>query len=153
MSRPSYEHTQAGWPIRLAFMALALGLPLLFFMPGIREYPSPRAVVLVGAAVAALLGWTWGSLTVRIADGRLQLHFGPGWPRKSWPLEDISAVELTRTTFVEGWGVHRTRRGWLYNVSGFDAVALALKDGRTVLVGTDEPRRLRAALQRAIGRH
>ena len=151
MSRPSYEHTQAGWPIRLAFMALALGLPLLFFMPGIHEQPSPRVVVLVGAAVAALLGWTWGSLTVRVADGRLQLHFGPGWPRKSWPLEDIAAVELTRTTFADGWGVHRTRRGWLYNVSGLDAVALELKDGRTVLVGTDEPRRLRAALQRAIG--
>jgi hypothetical protein len=134
-------------------MALALGLPLLFFMPGIHEQPSPRAVVLVGAAVAALLGWTWGSLTVRVADGRLQLHFGPGWPRKSWPLEDIAAVELTRTTFADGWGVHRTRRGWLYNVSGLDAVALELKDGRTVLVGTDEPRRLRAALQRAIGRH
>jgi hypothetical protein len=90
---------------------------------------------------------------VRVADGRLQLHFGPGWPRKSWPLEDIAAVELTRTTFADGWGVHRTRRGWLYNVSGRDAVALELKDGRTVLVGTDEPRRLRAALQRAIGRH
>lgn len=153
MSRATYEHTQAGWPIRLSFMALALGLPLLYFLPGIREYPSPRVVVLVGSAVAALLGWTWGSLTVRIADGRLRLHFGPGWPNKSWPLEDIAAVELTRTTFADGWGVHRTRRGWLYNVSGRDAVALELKDGRTVLVGTDEPRRLRAALQRAIGRH
>ena len=152
MSRPSYEHTQSGWPIRWAFLALALGLPLLFLAPGVGEHPSPRIVVLVGAAVAALLGWIWGSLTVRIAEGRVQLHFGPGWPRKSWPLEDIAAVEVTRTSFVDGWGVHRTRRGWLYNVSGYDAVALELKDGRTVLVGTDEPRRLRAALQRALGR-
>ncbi len=152
MSRPTYEHTQAGWPIRLSFLVLALGLPLLAIAPGLGEYRSPRIVILVGSAVAALLGWAWGSLTVRIADGRLHLHFGPGWPRKTWPLEDIAGVELTRTTFVDGWGVHRTRRGWLFNVSGYDAVALELKDGRTVLVGTDEPRRLRAALQRALER-
>jgi hypothetical protein len=152
VSRPSYEHTQAGWPIRLSFLVLTLGLPLLLFAPGIGDYPMPRIVVLVGAAVAALLGWTWGSMTVRVADGRLNLHFGPGWPRKSWPLEDIAEVDLTRTKFVDGWGVHRTRRGWLFNVSGYDAVALELKDGRTVLVGTDEPRRLRTALQRALER-
>lgn len=152
MSRPTYEHTQAGWPIRLSFLVLALGLPLLAIAPGLGEYRSPRIVILVGSAVAALLGWAWGSLTVRIADGHLHLHFGPGWPRKTWPLEDIAGVELTRTTFVDGWGVHRTRRGWLFNVSGYDAVALELKDGRTVLVGTDEPRRLRAALQRALER-
>jgi hypothetical protein len=152
VSRPAYEHTQAGWPIRGSFIALALGLPLLLLVPGIGGHDVPQTVVLLGSAFAALLGWTWGSLTVRIADGRLQVHFGPGWPSKTWPLEDIVGVELTRTSFADGWGVHRTRRGWLYNVSGYDAVALELRDGRTVLVGTDEPRRLRSALQRALAR-
>jgi len=46
--------------------------------------------------------------------------------------------------------VHRTRRGWLYNVAGFDAVLVRLKDGKSFLVGTDEPRRLKAALDRTM---
>ena len=80
------------------------------------------------------------------------MRFGPGWPRKTVRLADIAAAEVTRTTFLEGWGVHRTRRGWLYNVSGFDAVLLRLANGRTLMVGTDEPRRLKAAIERAQAR-
>jgi hypothetical protein len=103
--------------------------------------------------IAALFGWVWGSLTVSIQDGQLRIRFGLGWPRKTVPLSDISDVEITRTSFFEGWGVHRTRRGWLYNVSGYDAVLLKLASGRSMLVGSDEPRRLKAALQRAAGRN
>jgi hypothetical protein len=46
--------------------------------------------------------------------------------------------------------VHRTRRGWLYNVSGLDAVLVRRKDGKCFLVGSDEPRKLKAALERAM---
>jgi hypothetical protein len=105
-----------------------------------------------GVGIAALFGWVWGSLTVRIQDGALCIRFGPGWPRKTVQLADISAVEITRTSFIDGWGVHRTRRGWLYNVSGYDAVLLKLASGRNLLVGSNEPRRLQAALQRAAAR-
>jgi hypothetical protein len=80
------------------------------------------------------------------------VRFGFGWPRKTLPLKGIAAVEVTRTTFLEGWGLRRTRRGWLYNVSGFDAVLLRLADGRSMMVGTDEPRRLKAAIERAQAR-
>jgi hypothetical protein len=95
------------------------------------------------------VGWLWSSLTIRIEDDALRLQFGLGWPRKTVALEDIDAVEVTRTTFWEGWGVHRTRRGWLYNVSGYDAVLLRRRDGSSLLIGSDEPRRLKAAIERA----
>jgi hypothetical protein len=104
------------------------------------------------AAVCAVVGWTWGALTVRIQGGEVQVRFGIGWPRKTIPLAEIAAVEVTRTTFLEGWGLHRTRRGWLYNVSGFDAVLLQLASGQSMMVGTDEPRRLKAAIERAQAR-
>ena len=98
------------------------------------------------------MGWTWGALTVRIEGEDLQVRFGLGWPRKTVRLAEIAVVEVTRTTFMEGWGVRRTRRGWLYNVSGFDAVLLRLTNGRTLMVGTDEPRRLKTAIERAQAR-
>ena len=105
--------------------------------------------MLVGAAVALAVGWLCSSLTIRIDNDALLFYFGLGWPRKTVPLEDIDAVEATRTTFWEGWGVHRTRRGWLYNVSGYDAVLLRRRDGSSLLIGSDEPRRLKAAIERA----
>lgn len=153
MSRPLYEHTQTGWPIRIAFLALAVGLMVLAALPDVGQVRTPPRVLAVAVGVAALFGWVWGSLTVRIQDGELRIRFGLGWPRKTVPLSDISAVEITRTSFFEGWGVHRTRRGWLYNVSGYDAVLLKLASGRSLLVGSDEPRRLKAALQRAAARN
>jgi hypothetical protein len=152
MSRPLYEHTQAGWPMRIAFVAASLVLAVLAAMPELSDRPAPPLVLIAAAALSAVIGWTWGALTVRIQGEDLQVRFGLGWPRKTVPLTEIAAVEVTRTTFLEGWGLHRTRRGWLYNVSGFDAVLLRLTNGRSMMVGTDEPRRLKAAIERAQAR-
>jgi hypothetical protein len=152
MSRPLYQHTQTGWPIRIAFLTLTFGLLLLAALPDFEQMRTAPRVLAAGVGIAALFGWVWGSMTVRIQGGELCIRFGPGWPRKTVPLADISAVEVTRTSFIDGWGVHRTRRGWLYNVSGYDAVLLKLASGRNLLVGSDEPRRLKAALQRAAAR-
>jgi hypothetical protein len=150
MSRPLYEHTQAGWPMRISFALGALLLLVVTLLPEAQRSPAPAAALLGGAAVMLALGWLWSSLTVRIAEGALQLRFGPGIPRRSVPLADLAAVEVTRTSFWDGWGVHRTRRGWLYNVSGLDAVLVRRRDGKSFLVGTDEPRKLKAALERAM---
>jgi hypothetical protein len=152
MSRPLYEHTQAGWPIRIAFLATSVVFVVMAMLPELSRSSTAVGVLVAGAAFTALLGWTWGSLTVRIEGGELRVRFGLGWPRKTLPLAEIASVEVTRTTFMEGWGIHRTRRGWLYNVSGFDAVLLQLANGRSMMIGTDEPRRLKAAIERAQAR-
>ena len=67
------------------------------------------------------------------------------------PLFDgIEAIEVTRTRFWEGWGIHYTSRGWLYNVSGYGAVLIHLKSGKRFMLGTDEPASLAAALGQRI---
>jgi len=152
MTRPLYEHTQPGWLMRLTFAALALGLIVLAALPLPALGREPSWALLAGAALAIAIGWCFSSLTVRVTGDDLQLHFGWGWPRKRVLLADLDAVDVTRTTFIDGWGVHRTRRGWLYNVGGFDAVILRQRDGKAVLVGSDEAPRLKAAIERARGR-
>jgi hypothetical protein len=145
----SYQHTQNGWPVRIAF-----GLAALAFlaMPAVQplDRPMPRVVLIGGAAVAVALALLWSRLTIRIDGDRLRWSFGPGWPRFSLPLAEIASVDVTRTTFWQGWGIHLTRQGWLYNISGWDAVLITRRDGKRLLLGTDEPRRLKAALERAV---
>jgi hypothetical protein len=150
VSRPLYEHRQTGWPLRIGLLAGATLFVGMTALGDLRESPTGQVALLLGATLAVTIGWLWSSLTVRIADGALRVQFGLGLPRKTVPLADLESAEVTRTRFLDGWGVHRTRRGWLYNVSGFDAVLLRRKDGKALLVGTDEPRKLKAALDRAL---
>ena len=49
-------------------------------------------------------------------------------------------------------GIHLTPYGWLYNVSGFDAVAITLRDGKRFALGTDDSHGLVEALRRLIAR-
>jgi hypothetical protein len=71
--------------------------------------------------------------------------------RKELALTQIKNVTVTRTRLLDGWGIHKTSRGWLYNVSGFEAVLITLHSGRSILLGTDEPEALQRALTRASG--
>ncbi len=146
--RPFYEHTQVGWISRLLFVVgavLALVLP-----PHRGTYVGAHMVPFITALAILLVGALFSRLTVRIDRDALRVAFGPGWPRKVLQLRDVESVELTRTTWIEGWGIRFTRRGWLWNVAGFDAVLLRLRGGKSLLIGTDEPRRLHAALAQVL---
>ena len=98
------------------------------------------------AALLAATGWAFSSLTVEITPTRLIWFFGPGLLRKSIEREAIMGVTPVRNPLWYGWGIHLTPRGWLYNVGGLDAVELALNNGRTLRIGSDET----AALARAL---
>jgi hypothetical protein len=136
-----YEHTQRGTVLLVNFLAT------VFFLLALdRLVPATRGVPLVLVGIFGMCGFLFSSLTVQITDHALRWQFGLGFIRKEVPLAEIESAEATETTFLQGWGIHRTSRGWLYNVSGFQAIAVRLKSGKTFLLGTDEPDRLRAAL-------
>ena len=147
----AYAHTQSGPPVWISFAALALGLIAIAVMEPFNGAWT-RWVLVGGALLAGALGVVWGSMTVRVDGERLSWHFGPGWPRFVLPLQEIRSVAITRTTFWQGWGIHRTRSGWLYNIAGYDALRIDRIDGKSLLLGTDEPRKLKAAIERAIGK-
>ena len=146
-----YRHTQTGWPIRIAFAFAAL---LFIAMTAMDEFRGPitSAVLLGGAIFAVTLGFAWSRLTIAIDAERVSWWYGLGWPRLSLALSEIVEVNPTQTTFWQGWGIHRTRAGWLYNIAGRDAIVIKRRDGRQVLLGTDEPRRLRGAFEKALSR-
>jgi hypothetical protein len=140
-----YDHTQRGTVLLMALLAA------VFFLLALDTLvPAVRGKVLALAGILALCGFFFSSLTVRITDRALQWRFGPGLIRKEVPLKEIERVEATETTFLQGWGIHYTSRGWLYNVSGFQAIAVTLKGGKQFLLGTDEPEQLRAAIHHAL---
>jgi hypothetical protein len=135
-----YWHQQRGTLVVAILLPLALailGLGIWKFKP-----------ICLAAPILLLAAWLFHSLTIEISGGELRWQFGPGWIRKSIPLAEIASARVVRTNFHEGWGIHWSRFGWLYNVSGFDAVAVTLHDGKKFALGTDEPARLVEAIQK-----
>jgi len=140
----SYRHTQRGTLIVVAMLALAA----LFVVLGLLVSKAVLATI----PILLLSGWLFHSLTIEITPNELRWRFGPGFIRKAIPIADIADAKAVTTNVIEGWGIHYSRFGWLYNVSGFGAVAITLTSGKRFALGTDEPQSLAAALQGAAAR-
>jgi hypothetical protein len=141
-----YRHTQRGH-----VTAVALGAGLAFAIHAVVKGEASLRRLLPVVGVLGGVALLFSGLTIEVADGWLRSKFGPGLPARSVPLEEIEDVRVTRNEWYEGWGIRVTRRGMLYNVSGFLAVEVVLRDGTSFRLGTDEPERLREAILAARG--
>jgi hypothetical protein len=143
----SYQHTQRGTLI----LVVTLGLAALFLGLGLAI--APTKPLWFSAPILVVCAWLFASLTIEINDRELRWHFGPGLIRKQVSLSEIVAVESVKTNFLAGWGIHWTRFGWLYNVSGFDAVVITLRSGKRFALGTDDPQMLVNRLTEVVQRN
>jgi hypothetical protein len=140
-----YRHTQIGWVLLVVLAALGAFLYVQLQGSGV---PTPWLPLGILAVILVLMG----TLTVDVDRERVQTAFGIGLIRKTVPLADIAAFQPVRNPWIAGWGIRLIRGGQLWNVSGLDAVELALRDGRFFRIGTDEPEALARAIQHATGR-
>ena len=138
-----YHHTQVGV---VMLVVLAFALAGLLWAGTQEGWPAGLAGVLVAIAACLILFTT---LTVHIADGVVAVRFGPGLPRRAIPLAEIESARAVRNSWLTGYGIRRVGSGWLWNVSGRDAVEIKLANGRTFRIGTDEPEELLRALGQA----
>jgi len=150
-----YHHRQSGKGMWLAMgltaAAIVLVTAALSASVPAQERGGVAWLLFFIAAVLGFFAWLFGGLTVSLDGSHIWIRFGPGWPRKSIALAEVRGAEVVRNSWWYGWGIRLTPHGWLWNVSGLDAVELELASGRRTRIGTDEPRELAAAINRAIG--
>jgi len=149
----AYRHTQFGWVLA---GALALGVlmtlgAILLLPTGAMRAPWWTPLLLVGLFTFALLLFGW--LTVEVDEREIRLRFGIGAFRKTVPVGDIKSCDRVRTRLRWGWGIRWTPAGWLYNVSGRDAVRLELRRERPVVIGSDDADALKTAIDARIAAH
>ena len=135
-----YRHTQQ------AFLPLVLWIAfvaILGFIVGAEEWPPWVAVfVVVITGVMAV----FSRLTVTVTNETIMTAFGFGWPRHTERPNDVISALAVRNRWIHGWGIRKIAGGWMYNVSGYDAVELDLKSGKKFRIGTDEPDVLAATI-------
>jgi hypothetical protein len=134
-----YQHAQPATTI-VVFVGV---MCLVCAIVSIAIHPLIITTVLLAISV-----WIFRSLTIEISETELVWYFGPGLWRKRVALSEVASAEVIRTSFFNGWGIHYTSRGWLYNVSGYGAVAITLRNGKRFCLGTDEPEVLARELKR-----
>lgn len=125
---------------------------LVLVVAGALVRDPPMRIILPAAALPSfLMAWSFCWLEVTVCDTHLRARFGP------LPcfgvrvvLAQIVSAAAARSSWLDGWGVHyMPRRGWIYNLWGFDCVELKLVSGRHLRVGTDDPAGLLRALRAA----
>ncbi len=86
------------------------------------------------------------SLNVAVTREEINLRFGVGFIRKKIAVADIRSASVARNRWYYGWGIRVTPHGWLYNVSGLNAVEIDRTKGKNIRIGTNEPGELLAAI-------
>jgi hypothetical protein len=142
-----YQHTQWGTVILISVLVVA-GIFIIVTSLHPRYQPAGSWIVF---AVMAGSAYLFGSLTVTLDGEALRCHFGPGLIRRTIPLREIRDIRPIRIPWMYGWGIRLTPQGWMFNVSGLDAVKLTLAGGKHFLIGTNEPEVLARAVRTAIG--
>ncbi len=130
-----YSHTQNGI-IRPIVLALALICLAIAYVA--REWPPLMPAFLATAGMCIVLSFVFAYLKVRDEGDRLAVRFGPlSLFGKTILYADVTGVERDRSTFLAGWGIHWTRKGWLWNIGGFDCVRIEM-GARSTLIGTND---------------
>lgn len=136
-----YQHKQyaififviLGWIgafIALAWNLIGADIPLMVF-----------------SAILVLVAFLFHGLTIKVSDKNVSWAFGPGVFGKTVTFDEIESVRAVSNSFRHGIGLRITHDGWVYSVSGFSAVELAMKDGTNYRLGTNDQEGLLAALK------
>ncbi len=146
-----YDHTQPGTLIRwliggplLAMAAIATAL--------LAAGSPPEETIWLGVptVIIAIVLPLFHSLTVCVSQNEIALSFGVGLIGKRFTIADVQSASTVCNHWYYGWGIRKIGGGWLFNVSGFDAVEIQLTNGRRYRIGTDQPLELLAAIESAM---
>ncbi len=141
----SYKHAQIGW---VSIVAVVAGALLLAWVGLIGT--APRIVLQFTVAGILLLAIVFSYQTIEVTDTDVVSRFGFGAIPKRLPLSDISDAQFMPSKWYDGWGVRLTARGWLYNVSGLEAVEFTMRGGGRIRFGTDDATNLMEAVREAV---
>ena len=152
---PPYKHTQIGYPM----LFIALTVASLFAWVQITARAEPPSYYsgtnFLITAIMVLILFTLASfttLTTSIDEKYIRIKFGYGIFRKKFLLSEIVSTRQVKNHWYYGWGVRLWLwpKMWIYNVSGFDAVEIIMKDGKVYRIGADTPRELETAIKQTI---
>jgi hypothetical protein len=139
-----YKHTQIGWTILITIGIAILSTGYL----GVLNSDRMIFLILTVLIISVIL---FSSLTVIGKENFIKIKFGPGLIKKTFYLKNIESCKVVKNKWWYGWGIRKIPKGWLFNVSGLDAVEITMKNGKVYRIGTDEPQKFNEFIQKKLG--
>jgi len=150
-----YKHTQIGYLTLVVTLAVLVLFAWVYFT-ALAEPPSVDsgtnfAVSAIMVLILFILA-SFATLTASIDENYLRIKFGYGIFARKFALNQIASVQAVKNRWYYGWGIRLWLwpKMWIYNVSGFDAVEITMKNGKVYRIGTDVPEELETAIKQSI---
>lgn len=140
-----YHNVQFGSVVILFTSAVVILLSVLLVLNII-----DRRIFLPGVLIMTLVCCLFSLMSTRVTPKNVEWHFTLGFWKKSISLSKVNSIARVRNKYWWGLGIRLIPDGWLYCVSGLDAVELKLESGKVIRIGTDEPEELFQALESSI---
>ena len=143
------------WVLLLGLLALpAYGIyKQIFIGENFGDKPMSNTGLIVWLIFMLLFtGFFWlMELQTTIDKDSIRIRFIPFLTRTiKW--EDIQSAEILNYGFVGGWGIRlATKYGTVYNMSGNMGLALVLKNGKKICIGTQRTEDLKAVVHKLRG--
>jgi len=121
-----------------------------FWLYGVIADEAGRAPAVAVMFFIVFILASFSSLTVTVDENYLRIKFGYGIFKKKFPLNEIASAISVKNHWYYGWGIRLWfwPYMWIYNVSGFDAIEIVMKNGKIYRIGTDAPKELEAIIKR-----
>ncbi len=120
------------------------------------EFPSinsgPNFVFSTIMVLILFILISFSTLTVSLDEKNIRIKFGYGIFSRNFELNQIASAHAVKNHWYYGWGIRfwLWPKMWIYNVSGFDAVEIIMKNGKVYRIGIDTPKELETALKKSI---
>jgi len=133
-----YKHIQKGY-----LMWCILVIMMILFGSILLKAEILWSAVIIMTLVIIILA-SFSTLKVEIYEQNLFVTFGYGIYKKKFNINEINSCKEVKNHWYYGWGIRYWWKPsmWIYNVSGFKAVEITLKNGEIYRIGTDEPNKL-----------
>lgn len=137
----TYRHTEIAW----ATIALLVGVGLL--LTWALTMAEASGVLGITLALTLSAGLLFYGLTVEVRENSIRASFGIGLISREVAVSEIHAHRRVKNPWYYGWGLRLIPGGWLWNVSGADALELTLTSGRVWRIGSPQIEALQASLR------
>ena len=131
----------------------AVALVLVVVLPQAAVLPI-RVVLLLLITLVVLVVLLAARLVVDVDREQITIRFRVIWPTRRIAIRDVRrAYVLKYRPIIDygGYGVRLGLKGWAYNVSGNHGVLVETKNGSRLMIGSQRPNELEAAIERAKG--
>ncbi|KKT20888.1 MAG: hypothetical protein UW04_C0018G0011 [Parcubacteria group bacterium GW2011_GWB1_43_8] len=151
----SYKHTQIGYlmlVVTLAVLILFTWVQITAMAEPPSYYSGTNFLITAMMILILFIFASFTTLTTSIDENCLQVKIGYGIFRKKFLLGEIVSAKQVKNHWYYGWGIRLWLwpKMWIYNVSGFDAVEIILRNEKIYRIGTNTPGELEAAIKQAI---